>query len=98
MFSSARIVFAATVAAGLAAGGVSDAWAGALKVTERKIVEKKRTHEIEFSYPQTGNAAIDRTIETWVKQEARDFAVGATIQSNFRSGARPLSLPKTVRR
>jgi len=44
-----------------------------LKVTERKIVEKKPLYDIEFAYPQVGVPAIDRVIESWVKENVEEF-------------------------
>jgi uncharacterized protein YecT (DUF1311 family) len=50
------------------------AGAAGLKVTERKISEKKPTYEIEFAYPQVGIPAIDTAIERWIKDDAATFA------------------------
>lgn len=61
-------------AAGLALlllGGVASA--AGLKVTERKVTEKKPRYDIEFAYPQVGIPAIDRTIEAWIKENVEDF-------------------------
>ena len=73
MISLAKIAIAVGVAAGLAYGSMFGAAAAPLKLIERKIVDKKPTYEIKFSYPQTGNVAIDREIEAWAKGVARDF-------------------------
>jgi uncharacterized protein YecT (DUF1311 family) len=70
----AKVAVAAAVAFGAFFAGVSSAPAATLKVTERKITEQRDKFEIEYAYPHTGVPAIDRTIEGWVKQEAKTFA------------------------
>ncbi len=78
MISAARIAVAATAMFGLVFGSTLWASSAQLTVIERKIVEKKPTYEITFAYPQTGNQAIDREIDTWARGMARDFASAAT--------------------
>ena len=74
MLAKLRVAIAAIVAAGVFLGCAFAASAAGLKVSERKISDKKPSYEIEFAYPQTGVAAIDRAIETWVKEQAQTFA------------------------
>lgn len=69
----AVVGIAAVLAFALAGGGL----AAPLQPIERKITDKKPTYEIEFSYPHTGNVAIDHEIETWVQESARSFASAA---------------------
>jgi uncharacterized protein YecT (DUF1311 family) len=59
--------------AALALFGVAAASAAGLKVTERKITEKKPTYEIEFAYPQVGIPAVDQAIEGWIKANVEEF-------------------------
>lgn len=56
---------------------VSHATAGSLRLEKRIIKEKKPGYEIELSYPRTGHAAIDRTLEAWVRGLAKEFADSA---------------------
>src|SRR4051794_16182945 len=70
------VVILAAVAAAFVFGGAVIAAAG-LKVSERKITDKKPLYEIEFAYPQVGVAAIDGLIDGWIKEQAKTF-VGYT--------------------
>jgi uncharacterized protein YecT (DUF1311 family) len=53
---------------------------GKLNVTPAQINEKTPTYTIELSYPRSGQAAIDREIESWAKNLAREFAEDAKDQ------------------
>jgi uncharacterized protein YecT (DUF1311 family) len=49
------------------------AFANGLSVITLSIDEKTDAYEISIEYPATGNAAIDREIGAWAKQQADDF-------------------------
>lgn len=48
--------------------------AAGLRVSERTIKEEKRTHNVEFHYPQTGFAKIDKVIADFATKLAREFS------------------------
>ncbi len=58
----------------LAAVGPAVAASGNLPVQQLTLERKTAQHEISILYPKTGNAAIDRQVAEWVKQQADDFA------------------------
>src|SRR5258708_26462679 len=61
------------------AGLVSEsAVANGLPVKTVSVDKKTDAYEISIAYPATGNAAIDREIATWAKQQAGDFVKLAT--------------------
>ena len=74
MLAKSRLTLAALAAVALFLESAFGAGAAGLKVTERKLEEKKRAYEIEYAYPQTGVPAIDHTIEAWIKEQAQTFA------------------------
>lgn len=48
--------------------------AAGLRISDRTIKEDKRTHNIEFHYPQTGIQKIDKVIADFAIKTAKDFA------------------------
>lgn len=53
------------------------AHAAPLKVAKLQFAETKPHYSLEFSYPKTGLSAIDRSIESWARKLASDFAADA---------------------
>ncbi len=73
------------VAASVLIFALGVATAAGLKVTERKITDKKPLYEIDFAYPQTGVPAIDGAIEGWIKEQAKTF-IGYTHDGTLMPG------------
>lgn len=72
----AKRIFAA-IALVLVQAWPASAASGELPLQKREINEKTKTYTIEFAYPRTGHAAIDRAIETWARDLAQTFAKDA---------------------
>ncbi len=53
------------------------AHAAPMKVAKLQFKEDKAHYSLEFSYPKTGHPTIDRAIETWARELARQFGDGA---------------------
>jgi len=47
--------------------------AAALKITKVKIVEHRKSYDIDIAYPQTGNAAVDKILAKFARDEARSM-------------------------
>ena len=54
------------------------AQAAPLKVAKQQITENRAHYSLELSYPKTGHPTIDRAIETWARELAREFGDAAT--------------------
>lgn len=83
MILKSRLAALASIALLLVLTGAASA--AGLKVTERKLAEKKAGYEIEFAYPQVGVPAIDRAIESWIRENAVTFA-GYAAEGPIRPG------------
>lgn len=70
----ANLIFSTIAAAIVFVLALLPAQAAGLRVSERTIKEEKRTHNIEFHYPQTGQQKIDKVIADFATKLAREFA------------------------
>ena len=68
-----------------ASSGVANA--APIKVVPQNFKETKAQYSIDFSYPRTGNRAIDKMLEDWARGLAQDFVTDAKNNDDKRAWA-----------